>query len=238
VSIAADGNHTLTLKAVDGAGNQKVVTARVKVDRTVPAAALSCVAAATPTGYVCRASGSDRLSGLAAVSYSLNGGAWAPVPASGVFAVAQGTVRVLARDAAGNQALTAPVTLAPRTKPVVEAPITVRSESRPVYLAGHKDADSLVGALLAARSPNGTVSIDLRPLAVGRGSYKVQIKLESGKRHRTVTKTYKVGRGGTLPRIAASLSRATGKATVQLTVRKKAGGKWKRYATSKVVLPK
>ena len=96
----------------------------------------------------------------------------------------------------------------------------------------------MVGAILAARSPNGTVSIDLRPLAVGRGKFKVQIKLTSGKRHRTVTKSYKVGRGGTLPRMAASLSKASAKATVQLTVRKKSGRSWKRYATSKVVLAK
>jgi hypothetical protein len=240
VSIATDGSHTLTLKAVDGAGNQKVVTARVKVDRTNPAVSLGCVAASTPTGYVCRASGSDRLSGLAALFYSVNGGAWTALPSNGTFTVASGSVRVLARDAAGNQALTAPVTLAARTKPVVQVqdPVTVRSSSKPVYLAGHKDPDSLVGALLAARSPNGTVSIDLRPLAVGRGKFKVQIKLTSGKHRRTVTKTYKVGRGGTLPRIAASLSKATEKATVQLTVSKTSGRKWKRYATSKVVLAK
>ena len=114
----------------------------------------------------------------------------------------------------------------------------MRSSTKPVYLAGHKDPDSLVGALLAARSPNGTVSIDLRPLAVGRGTFKVQIKLASGKRHRTVTKRYTVRRGGTLPRIAASLSKAAGKATVRLGVRKKSGRSWKRYATAKVVLAK
>jgi hypothetical protein len=129
------------------------------------------------------------------------------------------------------------VTLAERTPPVVQKPVTVRSESVPVYLAGHQDPGSLVGALLAARSPNGTLSIDLRPLAVGRGKFQVPLLLKSGKHKRTVTKTYGVGRGGTLPRIAASLARANGKATVELTVKKRRGRSWRRYATSKVVLP-
>ena len=210
------------------------------VDRTVPAASLSCAAAAAPTGYVCTASGSDGTSGLAALYYSLDGGAWTAVASGGSFAVAKGSVRVRAVDVAGNQALTAAATLTERKAPVVSAPdpVTVRRSTKPVYLAGSKDPDSMVGAILAARSPNGTVSVDLRPLAVGRGKFKVEIKLTSGKRHRTVTKSYTVGRGGTLPRIAASLSKASAKATVQLTVRKKSGRSWKRYATSKVVLAK
>ena len=38
------------------------------------------------------------------------------------------------------------------------------------------------GAMLAARSANGTVSVDLRPLAVGRGTYKVKLVLRAGKK--------------------------------------------------------
>ena len=36
--------------------------------------------------------------------------------------------------------------------------------------------------------------------------------------------------------MAASLAKATAKATVTLTVRKQAGSQWRKYATSKVVL--
>ena len=75
----------------------------------------------------------------------------------------------------------------------------------------------------AARSANGTVSVDLRPLAVGRGKFRVEIKLTSGKRSQTVKRTVKVGKDGTLPRIAGSLAKATAKCTVTLTVRKRAG---------------
>jgi hypothetical protein len=120
----------------------------------------------------------------------------------------------------------------------VTPPVTLQTANVPVYLAGHTDSDSLVGALLAARTASGTVSVDLRPLAVGRGRYQVGIKLTSGKRKRTVKRSYRVGRRGTLPRIAASLSRATGRTTVALTVRKKAGRRWRTHATAKVVLAK
>jgi hypothetical protein len=236
VLVATDGDHALALKAIDGAGNVKTVTARVKVDRTAPVAALSCAPASAPTGYACRATGSDATSGVAALTYSLDGGAWTRVPASGAFSVSKGTLRVRAVDAAGNQALTAPATLADRAEREGESTGTVRISSAPVYLAGHTDKNSLVGAIRAARSANGTVSVDLRPLAVGRGRYKVAIALKSGEHHRTLRKTYTVGRDGTLPRIAASLSRATAKTTVTLTVRKQSGRSWRRYAIGKVVL--
>ena len=106
----------------------------------------------------------------------------------------------------------------------------------PVYLAGRKDASSLVGAMRAARSASGTVSVDLRPLAVGRGKFRVEIKLKSGKRSRTIKRTVTVGKGGTLPRISGSLAKASAKCTVTLTVRKRVGSHWRKYATSKVVL--
>ena len=60
-------------------------------------------AAAAPTGYVCRASGSDRLSGLAALFYSVNGGAWTAVPSNGTFALAHGVVRALATEQTDRQ---------------------------------------------------------------------------------------------------------------------------------------
>ena len=224
VPVTGDGTHTITLKAVDGAGNVKTATAQVNVDATAPTASLSCAAASAPTGYVCQASGADGLSGLIALSYSLNGGAGTAVPGNGTFNVASGTVRVVAVDAAGNSALTAVLTLPVRTPPAPPAPpVTLRTKSAPVYLAGHRNVNGMVGALVAARSPTGTVSIDLRPLAVGRGKYQVQITLKSGKHKRTVKKTYTVGRDGTLRRMAASLAHATDKTTITLTVRKQHG---------------
>jgi Bacterial Ig-like domain len=107
VPVSTDGDHTITLKAVDGAGNEATSTAaHVKIDRTLPRATLSCAAASAPTGYVCHAAGSDALSGLAGLSYSLNGAAWRAVPAGGAISVASGTMRVRALDVTGNQFLT------------------------------------------------------------------------------------------------------------------------------------
>jgi hypothetical protein len=236
--VTTDGAHTLTLKAVDGAGNEKTVQAQVRVDRTAPAVSLACPAAAAPTGYVCQAAASDGLSGLSALSYSLNGGAWTPVPSNGTFAVASGTVRVRALDAAGNEGLTSVLTLPVRVPPVVTTPVTPRTASTPVYLAGRHNDDAMVGALVAARSATGTVSVDLRPLAVGRGRYQVVIVLKSGKHKRTVKKTYTVGRDGTLRRLSASLAGASDRTTVTLTVRKKHGRSWRKHAAAKVVLAK
>jgi hypothetical protein len=240
VPVGADGDHTITLKAVDGAGNEATsAVAHVKIDRTLPRATLSCAAASTPTGYICRAAGSDALSGLAGLAYSLNGAAWRPVPAGGAIAVAKGTMRVRALDVAGNQFLGGVVTLVERNPPAPPVkPPTMRTSSIPVYLGGRTDDGSMLGAMRAARSANGTVSVDLRPLAVGRGNYKVKLVLRSGTAKRTVSKRYKVRRGSALRRTNASLANAADTATVRLTIKKKRGGKWRKYATAKVVLPK
>jgi hypothetical protein len=96
----------------------------------------------------------------------------------------------------------------------------------------------MLGALNAVRSASGTVSLDLRPLAVGRGRYRVAIRLKSGKRSKRFNRTNKVGRTGALPRISTSLSKATARTTVTLTVRKKAGKRWRKFAGTRLVLKK
>jgi hypothetical protein len=232
--VGTDGVHAVHLAAADGAGNPASANATVRIDRTAPAATLRC-AADSGTAYTCRASGSDATSGLAALSYSLNAGAWTTVPAAGSFSIRKGAVRVRALDVAGNQAVTTAVTLADRGKGATKPP-AVTSSSAPVYLAGHTNSRSLVGAMRAARSANGTVSLDLRPLAIGRGSFRVEIKLTSGTHRKTIRRTVKVGKGGTLRRMYGSLASATAKCTVTLTVRKRAGRDWRPYATSKLVL--
>jgi hypothetical protein len=225
LTLAADGVHALRLLAADGAGNTASATATVRVDRTAPVATLACVGS-----YTCRAIASDAASGLAAVAYSLDGGAWRAVAADGSFAVAHGSVRLRAADVAGNVRVTAPVALPDRT---TAAPA---SSTAPVHLAGRSNVASLIGALQAARAENGTVSVDLRPLAVGRGRFRVDLRVKAGGRSRRVARTYKVGRLGTLPRIQAKLDGATARTTVTLTVKRRAGKRWRRHATARVVL--
>ena len=95
---------------------------------------------------------------------------------------------------------------------------------------------SLVGALHAARAQNGTVSVDLRPLAVGRGQFRVDLRVKAGGRSRRVARTYKVGRLGTLPRIQAALRGASARTTVTLTVKRRAAASGAAHATARVVL--
>ena len=230
-TVSADGTHTIRLDAVDGAGNAAAAQAVVNVDRNAPVAGLSCAAA--DGKYTCRADASDGTSGLAGFGWSLDGGEFETIGAGGSFTVAKGQVRLRAVDVAGNETITDPVTLAAIAKTV-----KVRISSVPVYLKGHKDADSMVGALNAVRSASGTVSVDLRPLAVGRGKYRVEIRLKSGKHSKRFNRTYKVGRTGALPRISASLSKATAKTTITLTVRKQSGTHWRKHAGTRVVLAK
>jgi len=230
-TVSSDGGHLLRLDAIDGAGNTAATEAHVIVDRTAPGAGLSCAAAEGK--YSCRADASDATSGLAALGWSLDGGAFTTIAAGGTFTVPKGKVRLRAVDVAGNETITDPITLA-----AIPVGAKVRVASTPVYLAGRKDTQSLVGALSAVRSETGTVSLDLRPLAVGRGTYRVDVKLKAGKRSKKVKRRYKVGRTGALPRISASLSRATAKCTVTLTVRKKVGKRWRRHASTRLVLAK
>ena len=230
-TVSSDGGHTLSLATVDGAGNSASAQTTVYVDRTAPAAALSCAAA--DGKYTCRADGSDATSGLAVLGWSLDGGAFETIPTGGTFTVTKGQVRLRAVDVAGNETITDPVTLA-----AIPATAKVRISNVPVYLAGHDDTKSMLGALYAVRSATGTVSLDLRPLAVGRGTFRVEIRIKSGKRSRTFKRSYKVGRTGALPRIGTSLSKATEKTTVTLTVRKKAGKRWREHAGTRLVLAK
>jgi hypothetical protein len=230
-TVSADGRHVLRLDAVDGAGNSAAAEAVVHVDGTAPEASLSCTAAGGK--HTCTATASDATSGLAAVGYSVDGGSLRTIAAGATFTVSKGKVQLRAADAAGNVNVTAPLTLA-----AIPEGATVRITSVPVYLKGRKKTENMLGALNAVRSENGTVSLDLRPLAVGRGRYRVEISLESGKRSRKVKREYKVGSTGTLPRMSASLSRAVEKTTVKLTVRKRVGGHWRSHASTKLVLPK
>jgi hypothetical protein len=230
-TVSADGAHTLRLAIADGAGNAAAAEAIVHVDRTAPAAGLSCAAAGGK--YSCRADASDAASGLVALGWSVDGGAFQAIGAGRTFTVAKGKVRLRAVDAAGNETITDPVTLA-----AVPAGATARITSVPVYLKGRKKTRNMLGGISAVRSATGNVSLDLRPLAVGRGRYRVELRLESGKRSKKVKRTYKVGRTGALPRVSASLSRATEKCTITLTVRKKVGKRWRKHAGTRLVLKK
>jgi hypothetical protein len=245
VVVEEDGEHELSLEAVDGAGNAAVAEATVRVDRSAPVAGVAC--SASGTGYVCRPSAADAVSGVAAVGVSVNGGAWKPLAGSGSdpwkpFTVAHGTVRLRVVDAAGNATVTAPLALADRTvvpkppAPEVEPEPRIRTAARPVYLRGGRGASAMVGALHATRDAEGTVAVDLRPLAVGPGRYQVKLRIAAGKRTENVTRVRRVRRGGALPRLRAQLTGARSSAIVTLVVRRRTGDGWRAHAGARLVL--
>ncbi len=229
-TVAAAGASTINFRAVDGAGNQTLASATVKVDTVAPTAAVTCVTGAG-TSWVCTPTGGDALSGLGSLAYSVNGSVPAPVAPGATFAVQKGTVLVYAADVAGNMAASAPVTLADRTPPppVAEAP-TPRSTSEAVLMRkGRASSSRLLGQLAISSLPTGT-TVDLRPLALGKGKFQFVIKVTTAKKRKTVTKT-QTAKAGYSRRISVRVP-AAADTSVSLTVRKRSGRRWVSYATA------
>jgi hypothetical protein len=238
-TVSTDGAWSLSFRAVDGAGNEKLALAQVKVDRTAPAAAVSCVAGAG-TSWVCTASGSDALSGIAGLTWSVNGSAGIAVTNGGTFAVQKGVVTVSATDRAGNAGASAPITLADRSAPAktpttpTKSGITARERSEAVLRKGKgTTGQRALGQLEISALPAST-SVTLRPLALGPGTYKVVLKLTADRKSKTVTKTVK-SKAGYSPQVTIKLGGAA-EVDVKLTVSRKAGKRWTTHATGHVKL--
>ena len=105
----ADGTHTVSVQAVDYAGNSNVTSVTFIVDTTPPTIVLN---SPTPINYsttsiVANWTGSDATSGIAYYNVSLDGGAWINVGLNTTYNLtnlSQGshTFTVLAIDKAGN----------------------------------------------------------------------------------------------------------------------------------------
>lgn len=230
-TVDAHGATAISFKAVDGAGNEAQTTATVRLDRSAPMATLSCTPGAGVT-YVCKGGAADDLSGVAAVTRSVNGSGATPVTGDGSFVVSKGTVVVTAVDNAGNVGTSAPVTLADRTPPPNEEETeeaTPRSSSSAVTLRGRgKISSRLVGQLAISATPTRTI-VDLRPLALGKGRFQISLKVKTDKQSKTYRKTVTTRKGYT-PRISVK-TRAAVHAEVKLTVKRKSGRRWVTYAS-------
>jgi hypothetical protein len=233
-TVDADGALTANFRAVDGAGNENLATAHVNIDHTSPAPAVNCAPGAGTT-WTCTASAVDSQSGVAALAYSVDGSAPVAPAIGGSFSVTKGSVTVYATDNAGNGAASAPVSLGDRTPPAappadpVEPP-TPRTRSEAVLLRkGGASSTRLVGQLSIVSLPTAT-TVDLRPLAIGKGTFQFVLNITTGKKTKTVTKTQTI-KTGYSTRILVELG-AAGKTSVTLTVRRKSGKSWAAYATS------
>lgn len=238
-TVEAEGASSIVFRAVDGAGNEVTAQGAVKVDRTPPAATVSCAPDPKSTDYLCTAGGSDPLSGLTGVKWALNGGAATPIAAGGTFSVAKGKVVVTATDAAGNVGTSPAVTLTQRKADAhggedEDEGITPRSSSNAVLLKGKASASArLVGQLALSATPSAT-TVDLRPLALGKGTFQLVIKVTVNKKSKTVTKTQKTVKGYS-KRVTVKAA-AGADVSVQLTVKKKSGKRWTTFATGSAKL--
>jgi hypothetical protein len=238
--VDADGAFALSFRAVDGAGNETVRSAAVKIDRTPPSAAVSC----SPGGgltWVCSGSGSDGGSGVQVMRYSVDG-AVAALPGNGSFVALKGTVVVSAVDAAGNVGSSAPITLTDRTPPppppVVTPPaetVTARTVNEAVYLKRRaRSSSQLVGQLTVAATPTRT-TVDLRPLALGRGRFRFVVKVKSaGRKTKTVRKTVHTRKGYSL-RIRVR-TRAAARTRVTVSIKRRTHRRWRTYPTGRATL--
>jgi hypothetical protein len=229
-AVPSQGVTTIHFRALDGAGNETTASADVKVDTTSPTPTVKCVAA--DAAYTCTANASDPVSGVATLAWSVDGSVPVSVGNGGTFTVAKGSVVVYASDNAGNGAASAAVSLADRSAPAPAPTPRVRSEAV-LLRKGGAAAARLVGQLSIASLPAST-TVDLRPLAIGKGSFQFVFKITVGKKTKTITKTQTVTTGYST-RIAIKLP-ASAKTSVSLTVKRKQGKRFVAYATGSAKL--
>ncbi|NLE22514.1 MAG: hypothetical protein GX624_07025, partial [Actinobacteria bacterium] len=105
VTVSEDGVHEYQYRAVDQAGNVSEVQGfTVKIDRLPPVSTLTGVPAGWSRTKVTPAlSATDSASGIAEVSYRINGGDWLTGPLPQITAEGLTTIDYKATDMAGNE---------------------------------------------------------------------------------------------------------------------------------------
>jgi hypothetical protein len=103
----SDGTHTLTLRAMDSAGNQNTTTQSINVDTITPIMDLSLSGTSGSNGWYASnvqitASANDSGSRLASLEYALDGGAWTSYIGTLTLTDGAHSLSVRALDAAGN----------------------------------------------------------------------------------------------------------------------------------------
>jgi hypothetical protein len=105
---------------------------------------------------------------------------------------------------------------------------TPRSTSQAVLLRkGGAASSRLLGQLGLSSTPTRT-TVDLRPLALGKGTFRFVVKVTAGKKAKTFTKTLTTKKGYSSKMTFRAPAAST--ASVTLTVAKKSGKRWVAYA--------
>ncbi|GAB4415880.1 MAG: hypothetical protein Kow002_01280 [Anaerolineales bacterium] len=135
----ADGEHTLTLRATDAAGNTSAAVQGIKVDTLGPQIEISLNGSRGANGWYLSdvqlsLSGSDAGAGLASLEFSQAGGAWTPYTAPITFQDGKHSWQLRAVDRAGNQTLTPPQQVWVDTvAPVIDLPAAWRLGTSPAF---------------------------------------------------------------------------------------------------------
>ena len=217
-------------------------TADVKVDRTRARRGRHLRRRTPALTYICtRAPAPTRSPAWPALSCSVNGGAAVARRQRRLVHRRQGHRRRHRADAAGNAARSAPVTLADRTPPPplrrhdAEEPSRRAPRARPCCCASRRLRLRAPARPALAVGDADRTTVDLRPLALGKGTFQFVIKVTFGKKTKTVTKTQTTSQGllEAHQRPAPPPRRRQG----QLTVRRKSGKRWVTHATGSAKLP-
>jgi Bacterial Ig-like domain len=247
-TVSAEGTTELQTRAVDAVGHASAWRSQtVRIDHTAPVAGVACVPAAAPTGYACTASGTDAGSGVTALRWRVGGGGWQPPAAGGTFAVASGTVEVQATDGVGLTGTATSTALVARIAPRATTPTpgskpagTVRTRSVAVKRRGTRGSRGLLGAFelrsVRVRHEPADASADVRPLSLGKGRFRVTIRLFSGQLTAQRVRVMRFSAGGWSPRMGVALTGVTKAMHATLTVEQRRGTRWRRIAVSDATL--
>ena len=228
-TVDVEGSTTVAFRAVDGAGNEATAQGAVKIDRTPPAVTATCIPDAKSLKYTCTAAGTDGLSGLTGLAWSVDGGAATPIAAGAPFTVAKGKVVVSGADAAGNAGVSAPVALAERHEETGGGHPAHLERGGAAEGQGHRPPGGSSASSRCRPRPSAT-TVDLRPLALGKGTFQLVIKVKLGKKTKTFTKTQTTVKGYS-KRVTVKAA-AGADPQVTLTVKRKSGKRWVTHATA------
>lgn len=179
-----EGIHTVTVRAVDQAGNESTQTFTVRVDSTPPNLALQIPPADGDNGWYgwgasLDAIASDALSGLAEVRGRVNGGAWQSLPFDltdeGVHAV-----EIEAEDEAGNLTRESLTIRIDRTAPTIEPSVPAADGKNGWYVSpfevSYSTDDNLSGVRSSAWRVNGGDWQSGTPQIDGEGEITLDIR--------------------------------------------------------------
>lgn len=181
ISIESEGVHELSYRATDAAGNTSEVAAvEVRIDVTAPAPAIVVTPAANgdgwrPAGTTATLAATDATSGVSAIEYRIDGGAWLQYSAPVELPNGEYNLEYRAQDVAGNLSAVSSEALRVDTGvPAVEALVSGTAG------AGGWLVDYARVSLVASDSGSGIASTEYRLNGGGWSAYTAPVSVNDG----------------------------------------------------------